>query len=143
MTVPALPSAADASRLARWPVLDEDADRIGVVAGFYTDSGGGTLEWVEVEVGVIGASHLVPLADAIVGEHFLQVGYDKRRVEESPVPTDPDDLDPATERTLYEHYGLPWVDEVEGEGHVPEGLHDGAHRIAVRRPSLLERIAYA
>ena len=31
MTAPSLPAAADAERLARWPVIDEDADRIGVV----------------------------------------------------------------------------------------------------------------
>jgi len=138
-----LPNVALAELLARKPLIDEDADRVGVVRGFYADRPGGTLEWAEVEVGLLGRRHLVPLADAIIGDGFVQVGYDKGRIERSPVPLDPDDLDPATEQTLYEHYGLPWEDEPAGQGHRPDGPTAGAHHITVRRPSLLERIAYA
>jgi hypothetical protein len=138
-----LPPAADADRLARRPLLDEDADRVGVICGFYSDGPGGTLEWAEVEVGLLGRKHLVPLADAIVGDGFVQVGYDRGRIERSPLPTDPDNLDAATEEALYHHYGLPWEDEPAGSGHAPDGPAPGGHHIAVRRPSLLQRLAYA
>jgi hypothetical protein len=138
-----LPPASAAERLARKPLLDEDADRVGVISGFYADKPGGTLEWAEVEVGLLGRRHLVPLADAIVGDGFVQVGYDRGRIERSPVPLDPDDLDASTEQALYEHYGLPWLDEPAGAGHAPDGPAPGAHHISVRRPSILERIAYA
>lgn len=138
-----LPAVADAQRLARLPLLDEDADRVGVVSGVYADHDGDTLEWAEVEVGLLGRRHLVPLADAIVGDGFVQVGYDRSRIELSPVPIDHDRMDPATEKTLYEHYGLPWEDEPAGAGHLPGGPAPGAERLTVRRPSLLERLAYA
>jgi hypothetical protein len=138
-----LPPADAATRLARHPLLDEDADRVGVVSGFYADLDGGTLEWAEVEVGPLGRRHLVPLADAIVGDDFVQVGYDRGRIERAPVPADVEQLDDATEEALYRHYGLPWMDEPAGAGHAPEGVHPGARHVTVRRPSLLERIAYA
>jgi hypothetical protein len=138
-----LPSANTAERLARHPLLDEDAERVGVISGFYADIPAGTLEWAEVEVGLLGRRHLVPLADAIVGDDFVQVGYDRGRIERAPMPTVPDVLDDATEEALYRHFGLPWIDEPAGAGHVPEGTGPGSTYVTVKRPSLLERIAYA
>ena len=137
------PPLTEVDRIAGYPVVDEDGDSIGVVASMFADRGRETLEWAAVDVGILGRRHLVPLADAFVGPGFIQVGYPKSRVERSPVADDSDELVAALEERLYAHYGLPWEDEGPGAGHEPPGGGEGADRVLVRRPSLLERIAYS
>jgi len=138
------PPATDADRMSRWPVVDEVGDRVGVIVALYADVDGGTLQWAGVDSGIAGRRrHLVPLAGAFLGDGFLQVGYAKRRIETSPVPDDTADLDHEVEQALYDHFGLPWVDEQIGAGHEPEDGATTSHKILVHRPSLLERIGYA
>lgn len=137
------PPAADADRIARWPVVDEDGRRVGVIEALYADTDDGTLQWAAVDCGIAGRRHLVPLAGAFEGDGFLQVGYSKERIERSPVPDDTEELTHRVEEELYHHFGLPWVDEEAGTGHEPEGAAHVARRILVRRPSLLERFGYA
>lgn len=138
------PPAADADRISHWPVVDEDGGRVGVIVALYADVGAGTLQWAGVDSGIAGRRrHLVPLAGAFVGDGFLQVGYAKERIERSPVPEDAAELVHEVERVLYQHFGLPWVDEPVGSGHEPLDGSETTHKILVRRPSLLERIGYA
>ncbi len=137
------PPAADAKRIARWPVVDEDGRRVGLVVALYTDTASGTLQWAGVDSGIAGRRHLVPLAGAFEGDGFLQVGYAKERIERSPVPDDTAELQHEAEEALYDHYGLPWLDEQVGAGHEPEGAGEVARKVLVRRPSFLERFGYA
>jgi len=137
------PPAADAERIARGPVVDEDGRRVGVIEALYADAGTGTLQWAGVDSGIAGRRHLVPLAGAFEGDGFLQVGYAKERIERSPVPDDVAELEHNVEEALYQHYGLPWQDERAGTGHEPEGAADVSRKVLVRRPSLLERFGYA
>jgi hypothetical protein len=138
------PDAADAERIASWPVVDEDGRRVGVIVALYADVDGGTLQWAGVDSGVAGRRrHLIPLANAFVGDGFLQVGYAKERIERSPVPDDTAVLEHNVEQALYHHYGLPWQDEGLGAGHEPEGVADTTRKILVHRPSILERFGYA
>lgn len=136
------PAAADAERIARWPVVDEDGERVGVIEALYADVAAGTLQWAAVDSGLSGRRHLVPLAGAFEGDGFLQVGYSRERVERSPVPDDTTDLSHEVEESLYHHFGLPWLDEKRGSGHEPDGVAEVVHKILVRRPSLLERFGY-
>ncbi len=140
------PAAADAERLASHPLVDEDGEIIGPIAAFYADATGGVLEWAEVQTGIVfGRRHLVPLGDAMVGDTMTEVGYAKAHVVRAPTVGESQDSDPhisaTEERALYDHYGLPWEDEPEGEGHTPEQL-PGAVRVVVHRPSLLNRLAW-
>ena len=137
------PPAADADRIAHWPVVDEDGQRVGVIVALYADSDAGSLQWAGVDSGIPGRRHLVPLAGAFEGDRFLQVGYAKERILRSPVPDDTAELRHQIEEALYDHYGLPWEDERVGTGHEPEGMAETAQRILVRRPSLLERFGFA
>ena len=137
------PPAVDAKRISRWPVVDEDGRRVGVIEALYADTVTSTLQWAGVDSGMAGRRHLVPLAGAFAGDGFLQVGYTKERIERSPVPDDTAELTHAVEEALYHHYGLPWADEQVGAGHEPDGAADAVTRILVRRPSLLERFGYA
>ncbi len=137
------PPAADASRIAHWPVVDEDGRRVGVIVALYADSAADLLQWAGVDSGIPGRRHLVPLAGAFEGKGFLQVGYAKERILRSPVPDDTEELGHEIEEALYHHYGLPWLDEQVGSGHEPEGGAETAQKILVRRPSLLERFGYA
>jgi len=138
------PPAADADRIAHWPVIDEDGRRVGVIVALYADVASDSLQWAGVDSGVAGRRrHLVPLAGAFEGDGFLQVGYAKERIERSPVPEDNAEIAHNIEETLYHHYGLPWLDEQVGEGHEPEGAGDVARKVLVRRPSLLERFGFA
>jgi len=138
------PPATDADRISRWPVVDEDGDRVGVILALYADVDGGTLQWAGVDSGIAGRRrHLVPLAGAFVGDGFLQVGYAKERIERSPVPDDAADLVHEVEQSLYQHFGLPWLDERVGSGHEPDDGAETAHKVLVHRPSLLERIGFA
>lgn len=136
--------AGDADRIAHWPVVDEDGRRVGVIVALYADTDEGTLQWAGVDSGVAGRRrHLVPLAGAFEGDGFLQVGYAKERIERSPVPDDTAELGHEVEEALYEHFGLPWVDEQLGRGHEPAEAAESVRKILVRRPSLLERFGYA
>ena len=137
------PPAADASRIAEWPVVDEDGRRVGLIVALYADTEAGSLQWAGVDSGIPGRRHLVPLAGAFEGDGFLQVGYAKERILRSPLPDDTAELRHQIEEALYEHYGLPWLDEQAGSGHEPEGTAQTARKILVRRPSLLERFGYA
>lgn len=138
------PLAADADRISHWPVVDEDGGRVGVIVALYADVDAGTLQWAGVDSGIAGRRrHLVPLAGAFVGDGFLQVGYSKERIERSPVPEDVADLVHVVEQALYQHFGLPWLDERVGSGHEPLDGSETTHKILVRRPSFLERIGYA
>lgn len=137
------PPAVDAERIARWPVVDEDGRRTGVIVALYADIEDDTLQWAGVDSGIPGRRHLVPLAGAFEGDGFLQVGYDRERILRSPVPDDTAELQHTVEEALYHHYGLPWQDERVGAGHEPDGAAEVARRILVRRPSLLERFGYA
>lgn len=137
------PAAADADRISHWPVVDEEGRRLGVIVALYGDTETGTLQWAGVDSGIPGRRHLVPLAGAFAGDGFLQVGYGKERVLRSPVPDDTAELPHAIEVALYEHYGLPWIDEKVGSGQEPDGIADVARKVLVRRPSLLERFGFA
>ncbi len=137
------PLSADAERIAHCPVVDEDGDRVGVIVALYADMGSATLQWAGVDSAIAGRRHLVPLAGAFLGDGFLQVGYAKERIERSAVPADTDELQHSVEEALYDHYGLPWLDERVGAGHEPDGAAGVARKILVRRPSLLERFGYA
>ena len=137
------PPAADAGRIAHWPVVDEDGRRVGVIVALYADPDAGSLQWAGVDTGIPGRRHLVPLAGAFEGDGFLQVGYSKERILRSPVPEDTEEIGHQTEEALYDHYGLPWLDERVGAGHEPEGAAETVRKILVRRPSLLERFGYA
>jgi len=137
------PPAVDADRIARWPVVDEDGQRVGVIVALYADLASDTLQWAGVDSGIPGRRHLVPLAGAFEGDGFLQAGYAKERILRSPVPADSEELPHPVEEALYHHYGLPWVDEQVGAGHEPDGSAESARKILVRRPSLLERFGYA
>lgn len=138
------PDVADAEELARHPLVDEDGEIVGPIVAFYADPATQQLEWAEVETGIIhGRRHLVPLADAMVGETMIEVGYAKEHVLRAPTVGEDEDrqLTPTEERVLYDHYGLPWGDEPEGAGTVPEP-QIGAVRVDVHPPSLLERLAW-
>lgn len=137
------PPAIDAERIARWPVVDEDGERVGLIVALYADGESGTLQWAGIDSALVGRHHMVPLAGAFVADGFVQVGYGKDRIEHSPVPDDSAELSHATEEALYDHYGLPWLDEQVGAGHEPDGTAGIATRVLVRRPSLLERFGYA
>jgi len=137
------PAAGRADRIARWPVLDEDGQRLGVIVALYADLTSDTLQWAGVDSGIPGRRHLVPLAGAFEGDGFLQVGYAKERILRSPVPDDSAEIQHTVEEALYHHFGLPWLDEQVGAGHEPDGSAEVARKVLVRRPSLLERFGYA
>ncbi len=137
------PPTPDADRIAKWPVVDEDGRRVGLIVALYADTEAGDLQWAGVDSGISGRRHLVPLAGAFEGDGFLQVGYAKERILRSPVPDDTPELAHQIEEALYEHYGLPWLDEQAGSGHEPDGAAETSHKVLVRRPSLLERFGYA
>ncbi len=123
-------------------MVDEDGRRVGVIEALYADNDAGTLQWAAVDSGIAGRRHLVPLAGAFEGDGFLQVGYAKERIERSPVPDDTAEIGHKVEEALYHHYGLPWLDELAGSGHEPDGTAGAAQKVLVRRPSLLERFGY-
>ena len=145
MTDAHFPPLSDAERIAGWPVVDEMGDRIGVIEALYGDEHDDIVEWAMVDSGLFQTRHLLPLADAMVLENVVQVGYERKRVLQAPMIDRDTDLDAETEAALHRHYGLPWEDEPAGEGHAPRGpAADGAHRLrSVRRPSLLRRFLYS
>ena len=93
------------------PVYDASGDQIGKVEEIFVDTDSRQPEWIGLGTGFFGTKRvLVPADSARPHEDGLSVPYEKDHVKGSP-DLDEDQIDPATERELYAHYGL-------GEGQV-------------------------
>jgi uncharacterized protein (TIGR02271 family) len=93
-------------------VLDSAGDKIGKIEDVYTDRQGGQPEWALVHTGLFGTKRsFVPIRSATPTGEDVRVPVSKAQVKDAP-QIDPDaELSEAEERTLFEHYGIPYTSE--------------------------------
>ncbi|MBV7295663.1 PRC and DUF2382 domain-containing protein [Corynebacterium sp. TAE3-ERU12] len=117
---------------------DKDGDKLGDVKEVFVDEQTGQPTFVEVSHGLFGmSSSLVPMR----GHHFegeeLKLAFGKDRIKDAPEMDADKALSPDEERTVYAHYGVDSLDNVENydagrtearEEHAPAAGHvDGAN----------------
>jgi uncharacterized protein (TIGR02271 family) len=93
-------------------VYGSDGEKIGSIKEFYEDGQTRKPEWALVSSGLFGMrSHFVPLAGATPTGEDVQVNATKEQVAAAPSIESEGELSEADERTLFEHYGVPYTDE--------------------------------
>lgn len=88
-------------------VLDREGQKVGTIDSLYVDQDGGQLEWALVNTGMFGTkSSFVPLRGAAMQQGDIRVSFDKQAVKDAPRVEAGEELSPAEERRLFEHYGM-------------------------------------
>lgn len=96
----------DLQRAEGAPVYDAAGERIGRVEEIFYDDATNRPEWIGIGTGFLGTKRvLVPAEGATLAEDGLRVPYAKEHVKGSP-DVDGDELSPAVERELTDHYEL-------------------------------------
>jgi len=91
---------------------DEFREKIGKIDELYFDQEGGQPEWALVSTGLFGTkSTFVPIRSASTTGEDLQVPVTKAQVKDAPHVEAGQELSEAEERTLFEHYGVPYTTE--------------------------------
>ena len=93
-------------------VYGADGEKIGSIKEIYEDGQTRKPEWALVSSGLFGMrSHFVPLAGATPTGENVQVDATKDQVAAAPSIEGDGELSEADERTLFEHYGVPYTNE--------------------------------
>jgi uncharacterized protein (TIGR02271 family) len=88
-------------------VFDRNGEEIGVIDDVYSDRQDGRPEWALVHTGLLGTKRsFVPLRGAYPSGEDVRVSVDKQVVKDSPGVEADEELSPAEERRLFEHYGI-------------------------------------
>ena len=93
-------------------VYGSDGEKIGSIKEIYEDGQTRRPEWALVSSGLFGMrSHFVPLAGATPTGEDVRVNATKDQVAAAPSIEGDGRLSEADERTLFEHYGVPYTNE--------------------------------
>jgi uncharacterized protein (TIGR02271 family) len=112
-------------------LIGSDGEKIGRIKEIYEDRQTGRPEWALVSSGLLGMrSHFVPLAGAASNGGDVRVNTTKDHVAAAPGVEADGELSEAEERTLFEHYGVPYTEEgsttAEGAPRRGAGTENGA-----------------
>ncbi|MBV8735215.1 MAG: PRC and DUF2382 domain-containing protein [Solirubrobacterales bacterium] len=103
-------------------VYGSDGEKIGAVKEIYTDEQTGKPEWALVSSGLFGMrSHFVPLAGARPAGEDVRVNATKDQVAAAPSIEGEAELSEDEERTLFEHYGVPYTPQGSVTAHDAPG----------------------
>ena len=103
-------------------LVDRDGEKIGTLDEVYVDQEGGQPEWALVHTGLLGTKkNFVPLRGASPAGEDIQVAVDKQAVKDAPSVDTDQELSPAEERQLFEHYGVPYTSEGTTTAQGPPG----------------------
>jgi hypothetical protein len=93
-------------------VVGSDGEKLGRIKEIYEDNQTGRPEWALVSSGLFGMrSHFIPLAGAEPVAEDVRVNVTKDQVAAAPSIEGEGELSEAEERTLFEHYGVPYTSE--------------------------------
>jgi uncharacterized protein (TIGR02271 family) len=93
-------------------VVDQNGQKIGKIDELYYDQAGGQPEWALVNTGMFGTKKtFVPIAGAQTDGEDLRVSVAKDQVKDAPRIDADQELSEEEERTLFEHYGVPYTTE--------------------------------
>jgi len=103
---------SDPAQLDGVTVHNSDGGKIGKVSDVYLDQDTSRPEWAAVKTGMFGGHvSLVPLANASFDGEALKVPYSKDQVKNAPHQDPAQELSPAQEAEIFEHYGVPYGGE--------------------------------
>ena len=89
-----------------------DGTTIGKIGQVYLDDYHDAPEWVTVNTGLFGSNEsFVPLAEATLADGGVVVPYTKDQIKDAPNIAEDGRLTEEEERTLYQHYGVPYTTE--------------------------------
>ena len=101
-----------------WHELDvyaQDGEYVGKLADVYVSKESGEPEFLLVSGGFLGHKlHMVPADGATRADDKVRVAFDKATIESAPSVAADDDIDPAEEKRLFEHYGRSYAPHPEG-----------------------------
>ncbi len=93
------------------PVYSSENEKIGVLDKLYVDRQTREPEWLGIGTGFLRSKQaLVPVVGWQRSEDGLAVPYTKDEVKSSP-DVDMDEISVELERSLYEHYGIPYSED--------------------------------
>jgi uncharacterized protein (TIGR02271 family) len=93
-------------------LLDRNGEKVGKIEEVYADQESGQPEWALLHTGLLGTKkNFVPLRGATASGEDVQVGIDKQAIKDSPGVEADGELSEPEERTLFEHYGIPYTTE--------------------------------
>ncbi len=116
------------------PVYSSDGEKIGKVEDIFYDEQTRHPEWIGIGKGFFSSKRLlVPTHDADIRDDGVYVPYTKDHVKDSP-DIDSDEISQATERRLYDYYGLGY-----SESRSDTGLPKGAGKDATRGKAKVTR----
>ncbi len=93
-------------------IVGSDGEKIGNIKEIYEDQHTGRPEWATVGAGLFGTKlHFVPLAGASHEGEDVRAQVTKGQVKDAPGVESDGQLSEHEERTLFEHYGVPYSEE--------------------------------
>jgi len=97
----------DPAQMFGYEVIDQDGEKIGEVDNVWVDDATNELEFIGVKTGwIFGSTHIIPTANAQIGEGSIQVPYPSQQVKDAPSFGADDELSPEDEEQVYAYYGL-------------------------------------
>jgi uncharacterized protein (TIGR02271 family) len=107
-----MPDTAEAYEFHGRTVVDQNGQKIGKIDELYYDQDGGQPEWALVNTGMFGTKKtFVPIAGSQPDGDDLRVAVAKDQVKDAPRIDAEQELSESEERTLFEHYGVPYTTE--------------------------------
>jgi uncharacterized protein (TIGR02271 family) len=88
-------------------VTTSDGEKIGSVDNVWVDDATDETEFIGIKTGwLFGKTHVVPTADAQIGENQITVPYSKDQIENAPSFDSDAEISPDEEDQIYSYYGL-------------------------------------
>lgn len=115
-------------------IVGSDGEKIGSIKEIYEDQSTGQPEWATVGAGLFGTKlHFVPLAGAAPDGEDVRAQVTKSQVKDAPGVESDGQLSEHEERTLFEHYGVPYTEEgsTTAQG-APGGRSEGGDDTSAR-----------
>lgn len=100
------PSADQVRGWAGYGLDELNGAGVGRIIGAFADSASSEPRWLLARMGRFGHYTLVPARDAVEGGGRVWVPYTRDRIRRGPRIEPKAGLDPDTERTLTDHYGI-------------------------------------
>ena len=114
-----------AERFEGYELVDADGQTVGRVHSLWLDTATGEPEFVAVKAGMMGRTHIVPVAGAQTdgGTRQLRVPYRRDQINSAPHIDETAELSEQEEAQVYRHYGVQ-----RSEAPSPTGLAGGGTR---------------
>lgn len=107
-----MPNTTEAYDFTGRTLTDQNGEKIGKIDELYYDREGGQPEWALVNTGLFGTKKtFVPIRSANPSGEDLQVPVSKDLVKDAPRVETDQEMSEQEERTLFEHYGVPYTTE--------------------------------